>query len=118
MLSYLHRKWPLNLILSGIMLAVTSWLIQGCNSPPQVVDDPECFKAVDALWTAVNAKRTDLLEQSSAELAQLQAKSQLSKAGFDSLNGIVNRARSGEWSEASRSLKDFMLGQRRARNQG
>ena len=85
----------------------------GCGRPPQVVHDEECFSAVEALWTAVTTKRTDLLEQSATELDRLHAAGKLSEEGHDALDEIIQSARDEEWMPAAKSLKVFMLGQRK-----
>ena len=83
----------------------------GCGSPPQVVDNDECFQAVDALWTAVTSKRSDLLEQTVTELERLRSAGALSEDGHQALSKIVGKARAAEWPEAAKMLKVFMLGQ-------
>ena len=99
--------------LISILILVAILLIQGCGGPPQVVDDEECFSAVDALWTAVTSKRADLLEQSANELESLQSNGRLSTEGYDELLEIIDEARSEEWLNAAKSLKIFMQGQRK-----
>lgn len=89
--------------------------ICGCGRPPQVVDNEECFTAVEALWTAVTSKRTDLLEQSVAELQRLHRAGSLPDAGHAELDRIVQLARKTEWRPAAEELHEFMLGQRKAR---
>ena len=86
----------------------------GCGRPPQVVHDEECFSAVEALWTAVTTKRTDLLEQSATELDRLHSAGKLSEEGHDALDEIIQSARDEEWMPAAKSLKVFMLGQRKS----
>jgi hypothetical protein len=94
-------------------LVVSLISIIGCGQPAQVVNDPECFQAVDALWTAVTSRRADLLEQTVAELDQLRANGKLSESGHRELFEIVKKARAGEWTISAKLLKSFMLGQRK-----
>ena len=54
----------------GLALALT---LTGCSGPPQMGGDKEVFGAVDALYTAVTAKRTDLLDRSEQKLTDLRA---------------------------------------------
>ena len=88
----------------------------GCGRPPQVVDDEDCFSAVEALWTAVTSKRTDLLEQSATELDRLHSAGKLSEDGHEALDEIIQSARDEEWMPAAKSLRTFMLGQRKTAN--
>jgi len=103
-----HRFWA---TIGGLFLL----LLAGCGRPPQVVDNNECFQAVDALWTAVTSKRTDLLEQTAAELDRLLAAGSLTEAGHHALTAIIRDARSKEWTKSATNLKQFMQGQRRSR---
>ena len=80
-----------------------------------MVDNDECFHAVDALWTAVTSKRTDLLEQSATELDRLHTAGGLSEAGHRALTAIIRDARSKDWTKSATNLKHFMQGQRRSR---
>lgn len=100
--------------LSPLLILIAILSAQGCGRPPQVVDDEECFSAVEALWTAVTTKRKDLLEQTATDLDQLHASGKLSKEGHEALQEIIQSARKEEWMPAAKSLKVFMLGQRKS----
>jgi hypothetical protein len=84
---------------------------QVCSDTPQLGSE-ECLGVADALWTAVTAKRSDLLEQSAAKLEKLRAAEKLSDAAFDQLSGVVATARAGDWPAARATLKKFVQGQR------
>ena len=116
MSEFVHRSTRIRWLLSAMTLVVTLISIAGCGRPAQVVDDDECFQAVDALWTAVTSKRSDLLEQTAAELDRLQAAGNLSEDGHRELSEIVRQARASEWTTSAKKLKAFMLGQRRTRS--
>jgi hypothetical protein len=100
--------------LSPLLMLVVVLSAQGCGRPPQVVDDEECFSAVEALWTAVTTKRKDLLEQTATNLDQLHTTGKLSKEGHKTLQEIIQSARNEEWMPAAKTLKSFMLGQRKS----
>ena len=89
----------------------------GCGGPPQVVANEECFSAVDALWTAVTSKRSDLVEQTATELDRLQTEGSLSDEGHARLAEIIEVARAEKWQDAAVTLKAFMLGQRKQNSQ-
>lgn len=100
--------------LQMLILIAACFCSHGCSSPPQVVNDEECFAAVEALWTAITTKRSDLLEQTADELHRLQLDGKLSEEGHEALNEIIQTARHQEWMPAAKSLKTFMLGQRKS----
>lgn len=97
-------------VLAGICLA----LLAGCARTPQIGGDKECFSAADALWTAVSAKRPDLLDRSAAEVERLHAGAKLPDEAFESLSSVVSKARAGQWSDARAALKTFIRAQRPA----
>ena len=94
---------------------VLSLVAGGCSRPNQVAHDPDCLKAVDALWTAVTSKRTDLLQQTDQELRRLEQSGQLSQSGHAELDVIIEMADAGRWTDAAQQLKWFMNGQQRQR---
>jgi len=103
---------PGRLLVSPPATAMLCLVFVGC-SPPQVLDDEECFSTVDALWTAVTARSPELLEQTAADLARLRDAGSLSEEGHAALEKIIDAARSGEWEPAAKRLKTFIQGQRR-----
>lgn len=88
----------------------------GCSSPPQVLDDEETYSTVDALWTAVTSKRTDLVDRTAERLSSLNAEGKLSKEGLTALEAIIARTRKDEWMPAAQDLKAFIQGQRKTRS--
>ena len=105
-----HRLLYLPIVIAALCLCLA---LPGC-SPPQVLNDDECLAAVDALWTAVTARRTDLLDQAEAELGRLYEAGSIPADGDAELGKIIDQARSGEWEAAARRLRKFIQGQRRA----
>lgn len=99
--------WLAAIVVAGVLV--------GCGSPTQVVQDPDAFKAVDALWTAVGAQRVDLIEQVDKQLDQLAVAGKLPAEGRKELKMISDTARKGQWESAARTLKWFIQGQRRAK---
>ena len=97
-----------------ILLAAIFLPLAGCGQTPQLGGQRECLSAADALWTAVTAKRADLLDNSATEVERLHAAASLPDAAFDVLSGVIAKARAGEWTDARVTLKAFIRGQRPA----
>lgn len=95
------------------LLLVALLLCVGCGGPPQVLGDEECFKTLDALWTAVTARSPELLEQTATDLSRLHTTGKLSDAGHHELEEMIKKARAKEWETAARNLKVFIQGQRK-----
>ena len=89
--------------------------LAGCGGPPQVTGDPEAFKEVDALYTAVTAKSPKLLDQCEQRLRDLRSQGKLSEPALRALEPIIARARKGDWRPAAEDLTTFMRGQRKPR---
>jgi len=97
----------------AVLVVVCLSAAYGCGRTPQVGDE-ECLKAADALWTAVTARRSDLLEASADRIGQLHDSARLPQDAFDRLSPVIETARAGRWAEARASLKAFIRGQRPA----
>ena len=96
---------------------IYSWLFcllvaTGCGRTPQMGGNHECMTAADALWTAVTAKQSELLDHSAGEIERLHQEGQMPQEAYESLSGIIRTARAGEWSKARAALKIFIQGQR------
>jgi len=88
----------------------------GCSGTPQLNGDEESLGAADALWTAVTAKRSDLLDKSAARIDELHTAGNLPDEAYQSLQAVIAQAREGQWAEARKALKAFVKGQRPAKN--
>jgi len=95
------------------LFAIAVLCLAGCGKPAQMGSDPEVFRAVDALYTAVTRRRTPLLEQCAANVEKLRAADKIPEAAYAELNGIIERARDGDWKPAADRLHWFMRGQKR-----
>lgn len=89
--------------------------LPGCRGASQAgIDDPEVFKELDALFTAVNSRRPELLKDSVGRLEKLHAEHRIPDDAFAQLKAISDVAAEGKWSDAAPRLYDFMRAQRRA----
>ena len=100
-------------VLGGVALLVAVAVLFSLRSPPQMGPDAEVFETVDALYTAVRNRDEARLTQCEAKLAGYRAAGKLPKAAADRLDGVIAKARAGDWQPAAERLYDFMLAQRR-----
>ncbi len=100
---------------SLVWLCLVCTLFAGCMRPPQIVTSEEGMTAVDALWTAVTARRADLLAQSKERITQMHSSGVLDGDAFEMLSGIIKAAEAGHWEKAAKNLKWFIQGQRAKR---
>jgi len=90
-------------------------LLCGCGPTPQLGSSPEALVAADQLFTAVTAKRTELVDASAKNLAQLKEAGKLPPDAATALDAIVEQARAGQWDTARDDLRAFIGGQRRTK---
>jgi hypothetical protein len=95
------------LLLTAIAISV------GCSGPPQIGDDREVFKSVDALYTAISLRDPALVDQCRVKLDDLRGSGQLPAPASDSLNALITKAKGGDWESALEELDRFITGQRR-----
>jgi hypothetical protein len=115
MINSTSDGWILRRLLAGAAMLGLCLFVCGCGSTPQVLDDEETYSTVDALWTAVTSKRTDLVDKTAARLASLHAEGKLSKEGLAALEQIIAQTRNNEWMPAAQDLKAFIQAQRKTR---
>jgi hypothetical protein len=101
-----------------VLMALAAATLCGCARTPQLNGDAESLGAADALWTAVTAKRTDLLEKSATRIDELHTAGKLPGDAFQSLQEVIEQARGGQWDDARRTLKAFVKGQRPVKRAG
>jgi hypothetical protein len=96
------------LIVKRFSLIVLSVLFLGCGRTPQLGADQESFKAVDALYTAVTARRVDLLDNCDTKLRERHASGHLPDAAWKELSAVISQCRDAKWEPAAERLYDFM----------
>ena len=89
--------------------------IVGCGGPAQIGAEPETFKAIDALYTAVSLREVKLVDQCQETLKGLHDSGKLGDDPFNSLEAMITEAKGGAWEDAQTRLSHFMQGQRRGR---
>ena len=82
-------------------------LLLGCGGPP-AVDSEAAMTTVDALYTALTSKRTDLLDQTETELKEFHSRQRLSDAAMNALESMISQARQGQWQPAAERLDSFI----------
>ena len=100
-------------VLGGVVVIVVVAVLLSLRTPPQMGPDAEVFDTVDALYTAVRNRDEVRLTQCAAKLGEYRAAGKLPKPAADRLDGVVAKARAGDWQVSAERLYDFMLAQRR-----
>jgi hypothetical protein len=101
------------LIAAIVGLALVLLLYIYLARPPQLGNEEEVFQAVDALFTAMTAQDEKLLTQCEQRLRLHRETGKLPPGPAAYLDGLISRARSGNWQSAAHGLYAFMLAQRR-----
>ena len=109
----IDRK-PIALGLAGLRaLMILVVIIRGMLSTPQLGTDEDVFRTVDALFTAVNSRNKNHLEDSAQRLKSYRESGKLPATAAKKIDAIIELAKSDRWSESAHQLYDFMLAQRR-----
>jgi hypothetical protein len=99
---------------STALALLSALALAGCG-PTQIGPDPQAFKAVDALYTAISLREPDRVDACLAELRSLHQDGRLDEAAFDELVAMSGEAKGGAWESVQSRLASFMRGQRRGR---
>jgi len=83
------------------------WVVVGCGRPP-VVESDEAFSTVDALYTAITARKIELVTDVERRLKALHADGKLSKPAMQRLDAILAKARAGQWQAAAEQIDGFI----------
>lgn len=100
-------------LLRGIGVLLLAAVAAGCGGTPQVLEDEAVFKELDALFTALNSKKVELVTECRSRLGTLHAEQRLSDAGFAAIERIAERGAGGEWQPAAEELYAFIRAQRK-----
>ena len=107
------RRWRLivrsSLAAAACILVLSFWRF----TPPQMGNDEEVFRTVDALFTAVTSRSPKLLDECDERLMRFREEGKMPEASANYVNGVIRQARSGKWEPAAKRLYEFMYGQRR-----
>jgi hypothetical protein len=107
------RNRIVSLLIAVTAFAAVAYCVQYLRSYPQMEADEEVFKTVDALFTALNSKNIQRLNDCEQRLRKYSDEGNLASSASRNLEGIIERARAGEWENSSQTLYDFILAQRR-----
>lgn len=105
------RRWFACGALVCAVVAVV-WLTIALRPVPQLGSEEETLKAVDALFTAVNAHDSKLVEQCATQLTNLRQANKIGPEPYAHLESIIAQSREARWRQSSHQLYDFMMAQR------
>jgi len=109
-------RWSLSRGLQGLRPLIAAFvlaaLLPGCGRTPQLGNEA-AMGEVEALYTAVTTKRTDLLADCRKRLAALHAGGKLSEAAQTQLASVCEQCDRKEWRPAAERLYAFMRAQRK-----
>ena len=105
---------PKTLALRWIGPALVVALLTGCGQPPQIGADPVARKEAEALYTAINSRRENLLAECRERLSRLHQEGRLGASPYEAMIAIADQADAGDWEPAAESLWTFMRKQGKA----
>lgn len=101
-----HRRCTLATV-PLILFAVST---SGCWRPPQVA--PENRKLIESLRTAISARQSQWLEETSKLVESQHAKRQMSNDEYATFTQVIAQARRGDWQRANKRMLQWAKAQR------
>lgn len=95
-------------LVRGIGLLLLAIAVAGCGRTPQVLEDEAVFKELDAMFTALNSRKVELVEDCRKRFSVLNQEQRLSDAGYQAIDRIAARGVAGEWQPAAEELYRFI----------
>lgn len=108
-MATINRRWLLALPAIGV-IALIVWMLRPA---PSMGDDPDVFKTVDALYTAVRERKLDRVELCEQRLQDFESAGKLPTDAAKRLKSIVQQCKDGSWESATKRLYEFMMDQQR-----
>lgn len=97
-------------IIAGLVVLATVVLVKSWGSAPQISAPNR--KMLEAVQTAVSAKRLEWLEIVENQMTQKHAEGDVSDHEFHAIDAIITKARSGDWKGAQKDSFALSDGQR------
>jgi hypothetical protein len=114
-LNSIERRQYIRLaLIAASLLALIPLVImlRGWLPGPQMKPDPDVFKSVDALFTAVTSQNAQRLDECKGRLQVYRDEGRLPADSADRLDDVIRRAESGSWDSAAKRLYGFIERQR------
>lgn len=90
-----------------MLLSLTLVALCGCGQT--VIESEDSRKAIDALYTAVTSRRTELVDACELRLKQLSAAGEIPPSTTKQLTEVIAKARQQQWQPAAESLNRLIL---------
>ena len=79
----------------------------GCGGSPDVTSEAG-LKSLDALYTAVTSRKPELVDQCAKQVNRLEESGDLSGSAADTLEGVIQRAKAGDWQQSAEVLDRYI----------
>lgn len=101
---YQKTSWPE--WRSAVLVVLAAGAI-GCGGSPDVTSETG-LKSLDALYTAVTSRKPELVDQCAKQVSRLKESGDLSGSAADTLEGVIQRAKAGEWQQSAENLDKYI----------
>jgi hypothetical protein len=92
--------------------AIVIVAVAGCGETRTAHFSPRNYRLLQALRTAVSARKTDWLDQAVKLIDHRHETGELADEEFAALDSVVAQARQGEWTQAESDLMKLIKAQR------
>jgi hypothetical protein len=87
-------------LIAGFIVVLAFFLLNGWGTAPQISASNR--KILEAVQTAVSAKKLEWLEAVETQVTQKHAEGDVSDGEYHAIDAIITKARSGDWKGAQR----------------
>lgn len=92
-------------IVASLLVALAYW---AWTDVPQLEDDSDVYASLDALFTAVTARREVLVVNCESRLAALHSEGRIPKQAWTRIRHVIELAKSAKWESSATELYLFI----------
>lgn len=97
-------------VVTSLLIGLTYW---AWTDTPQLADDDDVYASLDALFTAVTARREPLIVNCESKLVVLHSEGKIPEQAWTRISHVIELAKAGQWESSARELYTFIERQKR-----
>lgn len=99
-------------VVTILLIGLTYW---AWTDTPQLADDDDVYASLDALFTAVTARREPLIVNCESKLVVLHSEGKIPEQAWTRISHVIELAKAGQWESSARELYRFIERQKRTK---
>ncbi len=95
-------------IIGAVAILLVGLAYWAWTDTPQLNADGDVYASLDALFTAVTARRESLVANCESKLAVLHSEGKIPEQAWKRISYVIELTRAGEWESAAKALYSFI----------